>query len=199
MGRDEDSDGYSLCAGDCDDNDATRSPADRDNDGFSTCAGDCDDNDDQRTPADHDSDGESSCDGDCDDADAQVNSRDGDGDGASACAGDCDDSDPALNIQDVDGDGVTTCDGDCDDRSWQIAPGLDEVPGDGVDNNCNGAVDEVIASTPDAGNGADAGGVEALPSASCGCTGMPGTGLELLLLGLMGLRRRVRFPNRKGA
>ncbi|MEZ4238741.1 MAG: putative metal-binding motif-containing protein [Myxococcota bacterium] len=54
-------------AGDCDDTDAAKSPADADGDGFTGCGGDCDDADPRLTPVDTDGDGYSACDGDCDD------------------------------------------------------------------------------------------------------------------------------------
>jgi hypothetical protein len=185
-GQDNDNDGYSICDGDCDDNDATRSPADRDRDGFSTCQNDCDDGDDALTPADADSDGASSCDGDCDDSDASLNGMDNDNDGFSSCNGDCDDDDDQLNLSDFDGDGVSTCAGDCDDRSWQIAPGLDEIPGDNIDNNCNNEIDETLASN-DAGPG-----VKPEPGSGCACNTGLIPGLELLLFAGLALRRRRR-------
>ncbi len=43
---------------------------------------------------------------------------------------------------DDDGDGFTTCGGDCDDADPDTYPGADEIPDDGVDNNCNGEIDE---------------------------------------------------------
>ena len=42
-GADLDGDGYSVSAGDCDDNDASLNLDDLDEDGFNTCQGDCDD------------------------------------------------------------------------------------------------------------------------------------------------------------
>jgi len=50
--------------------------------------------------------------------------------------------------EDLDGDGWGACSGDCCDNPSQCAdpakvnPGAVEVPGDGVDNDCNGQIDE---------------------------------------------------------
>jgi hypothetical protein len=46
---------------------------------------------------------------------------------------------------DRDGDGFAIG-ADCDDGNPLINPGAIEVPGDGVDNNCNGAIDEALPS-----------------------------------------------------
>jgi len=46
-----------------------------------------------------------------------------------------------AGCEDGDGDGVTGCDGDCDDDNALISPATEEVC-DGLDDNCNGAVDE---------------------------------------------------------
>ena len=43
---------------------------------------------------------------------------------------------------DEDGDGFTVEDGDCDDTSPWINPARDEEPADGVDNDCDGRIDE---------------------------------------------------------
>ena len=43
---------------------------------------------------------------------------------------------------DADGDTWTTCAGDCNDSSSAVSPGAEEVCGDGIDNNCDGAIDE---------------------------------------------------------
>lgn len=43
---------------------------------------------------------------------------------------------------DADGDGVSACDGDCDDGSALVSPARAEVC-DGLDDNCNGAIDEL--------------------------------------------------------
>lgn len=47
--------------------------------------------------------------------------------------------------RDEDRDGVGACEGDCDDTEARIRPGLPEVC-DGLDNDCNGAVDEGVLS-----------------------------------------------------
>lgn len=44
--------------------------------------------------------------------------------------------------EDADGDGWTTLDGDCDDGDPLTNPGAEEVA-DGVDNDCNGVVDDI--------------------------------------------------------
>ncbi len=52
---------------------------------------------------------------------------------------------------DNDGDGWTTCQGDCCDSTnecgnpSEVNPGAFDVPGDGVDNDCNGVVDDTVA------------------------------------------------------
>ncbi|HEY1553671.1 MAG TPA: putative metal-binding motif-containing protein [Kofleriaceae bacterium] len=53
---------------------------------------------------------------------------------------------------DNDGDGYTTCDGDCCDDPTQcsnpavVNPGAYDVPGDGVDNDCDGTIDNAPAA-----------------------------------------------------
>ena len=136
---DDDGDGTSECAGDCDDSDPALTGVDVDGDGFSSCGGDCDDDDPTMNRSDADADGDSSCDGDCDDDDASLNLDDADGDGDSSCDGDCDDTDPTLDLTDDDGDGQTTCGGDCDDDD----PALTDLDADGDGASpCGGDCDD---------------------------------------------------------
>ena len=48
---------------------------------------------------------------------------------------------PDTGSWDNDGDGYTSDDGDCDDDNADVNPGAEEIPGDGVDSNCNGEDD----------------------------------------------------------
>lgn len=59
---------------------------------------------------------------------------------------DTDDTDTGASQEDLDGDGVTEEDGDCDDDDDAIYPGAEEIPGDGIDQDCDG-FDEELDST----------------------------------------------------
>ncbi len=87
-------------------------------------------------------------------------SRDDDGDGYSEVEGDCRDGDPDSvpggpvdTARDDDCDGWTEDDGDCDDTWANTYPDAPEVA-DGVDNDCDGEVDE----QPDGGVDGDGDG-----------------------------------------
>ena len=135
---DNDSDGYRICGGDCDDSNGALTLDDLDGDGYTTCAGDCDDS----TALRHEFLTES-CDGLDNDCDLVVpaDESDDDLDGYRICDGDCNDSSAVLNLDDNDGDNYSSCSGDCDDTSIFRNPGLLEVC-DGLDNDCEGGVDE---------------------------------------------------------
>jgi hypothetical protein len=109
---------------------------DNDHDGVTTCAGDCDDNDPTIYPG-----ATETLNGKDDDCDGKIDNhicgRDYDMDGANYC-------------------NTTTCpcgaapNNDCNDDDPNIGPNSVEVPGDMVDNNCNGMTDEA-APTCDTG------------------------------------------------
>jgi hypothetical protein len=160
VGNDEDGDGSTVCAGDCDDADITRRPGytdvvgdgidqncdgmdgtDGDADGFaSTPSGgdDCDDAD----PAIHpgaveicdDIDGD--CDGDADSTLGTVYYPDGDGDGWGLSA-------PTALFCFPPASGYAAQLGDCDDVEPTTFPGAPEVC-DGVDSNCDAVIDTDI-------------------------------------------------------
>lgn len=54
---------------------------------------------------------------------------------------DTEDTEDTQPISDIDGDGFATEDGDCDDYDPNIYPTMTDTC-DGVDNNCNGTIDE---------------------------------------------------------
>jgi len=95
--------------------------------------------------------------------------------------------DPYL---DLDGDGFTELEGDCRDASLEedpdaaaISPGADELCGDGLDNDCNGLVDDGCELWT-AGATLGGGGL-------CGVAPATGTS-ALVALGLFALARRRR-------
>ncbi len=93
----------------------------------------------------------------CDPCPAQAFETDLDGDGDWSCT-DCDDSDALLNTFDADGDGDSTCDGDCNDLDPLVGQGAAEAA-NGIDDDCDGIVDETTEWYDDDGDGyADDGG-----------------------------------------
>jgi hypothetical protein len=181
---DADADGFLASAGDCDDTNPAVNP-----DADERCNGrddDCDDAvDEGATDAgtwygDGDGDGYgveqvavTACEapstafvavaGDCDDGDAAAYP------GADEACGDTVDfnCDGSVGYADADGDGIVACE-DCDDTDATAYPGAAEAC-DGVDDDCDGSVDEDAADAPlwytDADG--DAYGDDATTVASC--------------------------------
>jgi len=57
-----------------------------------------------------------------------------------------------LTLDDIDGDGLSPTDGDCNDWVPAVYPGAPELP-DGLDNDCDGEIDEDSLVTDDDGDG----------------------------------------------
>lgn len=152
-GWDADGDGWTVCAGDCDDSDATvfRGAPERPGTGVDE---DCDLRVDEPaiTPEDDaDGDGWTTEQGDCDDADSTrspraVEAPDGVDD-------DCDGvADDGTEWVDDDGDGLSEREGDCDDANVVTGPAATETI-NGVDDDCDGIVDEGALAYDDDGDG----------------------------------------------
>ncbi len=136
---DGDGDGVTECDGDCRPEDGAVSPGQ-----VEVCDGvdnDCNDTVDEGTECyDDDGDGLTELGGDCDDGDAAVHPG-----GIEVCDEvdqDCDGLvDEGTECHDDDGDGLTEQEGDCNDGDAAVFPGTPEIDDNGVDDDCDGAVD----------------------------------------------------------
>jgi len=155
-------------------------------------------------------DNEEICDGLDNDCDSYIptDEEDADGDDVRICQGDCDDTDllvypgaqeicdgldndcdDVVPEDEVDGDedGYMVCDNDCNDANPDVNPGVAEIPGNGVDDDCNPA-------TPDDPAAPWAAQASTVPTGKAGTSNAVNTlGIVLIPLGAvlaMRLRRK---------
>ena len=143
----EDGDGYASCLGDCDDGDPAVNP-----DAVEVCDGvdnNCDGSVDEGF-ADPDGDGWAYC-VDCDETDPDRNPG-----AEEVCDGKDNDCDLVVSPEEIDDDGdrYVECDpwvgtapiikagGDCDDTNPDVNPGVREIKDNGIDDDCDGEIDE---------------------------------------------------------
>jgi hypothetical protein len=156
---------------------------DQDGDGYTPAQGDCDDAD----PAVNPGATEEPYNGKDDDCDPTTPDDDLDGDGH-GIATDCNDNEASIypgaaeipydgidqdcdgsDLVDVDGDGydaVRAGGDDCDDNNPNIHPGAEEVC-DGVDNDCDGQIDEGVKTTYYEDSDSDGYGNAAVSTEAC--------------------------------
>ena len=146
-GADNDGDGFSDTTGDCDDANGTVYP-----NAIEICEGidnDCDETVDEGCPAvaletDDDGDGFTENDDDCNDSNYYVHphaieSCDGIN---NDCDGQTDEGCPPIDLEiDNDGDGFSVDDDDCNDSNYYVHPHAIERC-DGIDDDCDGHIDE---------------------------------------------------------
>ncbi|MFC1888937.1 M14 family zinc carboxypeptidase [Thermodesulfobacteriota bacterium] len=163
---DADADDFLICENDCDDTNPNINPGAEERLDAGNCEdgidNDCDtliDGDEPQCTCpepDYDGDGYDSefCGGDdCDDTDPDVNPGADESFDSGNCEdgidNDCDDmadTDPECECVDADNDGYRAdwCGGtDCDDANLMVNPGMKEVRGNGIDDDCDGKVDEI--------------------------------------------------------
>ncbi len=160
--NDADGDGYPL-EQDCDDKDAESSP------GEEETPYDGKDNDCDPTTPDDDLDGDGYLESDdCDDNDGQVHpfAEEIPYDGKD---NDCDETTPD---DDFDGDGSIKAD-DCNDEDKNAYPGAEEIA-DGIDNDCDGDVDEGTDAVDLDGDGFCVGYLKAGDVLACSDKSLPG-------------------------
>ncbi len=147
---DDDGDGVTSCAGDCNDDDARIHPG-QDED-WDEVDQDCDSVVDEGTWGyDDDGDTFSEAEGDCNDSSDTVNPNAEEVE--NGIDDDCDGTiDNGVGSDDADGDGVAWWAGDCDDDYADAYPGAPELE-DYVDNDCDGTVDEGTSYADDDGDG----------------------------------------------
>lgn len=92
--------------------------------------------------------------GDCDDTNPNVRPGaleipfNGIDENCNGLADEATDGTPSNDGADIDGDGISVESGDCNDHNSAVRPGIAEVPGDLIDNNCNTIADEDAQGNP---------------------------------------------------
>lgn len=189
--QDNDGDGY-YSYNDCDDNNASIHPGTLEGCSVDGIDNDCDGQVDEDAVADQDADGFAFCDGDCNDLNFSVNP--GQPEVCDGIDNNCDgliDEGFTHYFSDLDGDGFgdpsapQLCDPvggvtnqlDCDDSDATTYAGAPELC-DGIDNNCDAQVDEIVSDdadldgyTPCAGD-CDDGNPDVHPAADEVCDGL---------------------------
>ena len=154
---DADSDGWTVCGGDCDDDNENINPSiiEITNSKDDNCDGNIDESIasdfDSTGNVDDDGDGFTETDGDCDDSNADVSPD------ATEEINQIDDNcdgfiDNYTTSFDDDNDGLSEREGDCDDDNDAVFPNQEEVE-NAIDDNCNGKIDEGSDSFDDDGDG----------------------------------------------
>jgi PKD repeat protein len=144
----------------CENGTCVHTPQDLDQDGYTVCQGDCNDNDNTVYPG-----APELCDGKDNDCDTQVDEGvtntyygDADGDGY----GNTSNSTQSCSQP----QGYVSNNTDCDDSNASVHPGATEVC-NGIDDNCNGQVDEGVTTTWYQDNDGDAYGNPAVSQQAC--------------------------------
>ena len=95
---------------------------------------------------------------------------------------------------DYDEDGFTESDGDCDNEDASVYPEADEIPDDGIDQDCDG--EDLISPPVEESEGEEIGQLKESPVYSpsllgCATTRNTGGSLPILLMGLLlSIKRR---------